>query len=413
MKLTKIAKVFNCYRRVVCSQTAERLLGDKQPYQMYRIIVACVAMFMGVNVFAAPYVTNVVAKQRYPWNGLVDVKYEIVGSTNGMKCVYSTLKAIDKKTGKEYSASTFMKPLDLKEGKNHAIWDMSADVELVSTNVVFSVIIESPALYLVVDLSAGKNATMYPVSELSVEPEGGWTDEYKTTKLVLRLIEPGAFKMNGVHDITLTNPYYIGVFEVTQKQYELVTGKRLIGGMDDKASSCGIMWNEIRGDSSLYNWPMTDTVLSTSFIGLLQRKTGLVFDIPTEAQWEYACRAGASTKYYWGDLFEEGYANYNSKNEAKIFVPKQVGTLKPNSWGLYDMIGNVAEWCLDWFGDLYSGDDPKGPLSGAERVLRGGSCNTSSPSYLSSSSRSSCNPGYTTGSYHMGYGFRIVRILAK
>lgn len=76
MKLKKIAKVFNRFGKAVCLQTAERLLGDKQLHQMFRIIVACVAMFMGVNVFAAPYVTNVVAKQRYPWR-IVDINCEV------------------------------------------------------------------------------------------------------------------------------------------------------------------------------------------------------------------------------------------------------------------------------------------------------------------------------------------------
>ena len=147
------------------------------------------------------------AKQRYPWNGLVDVSYEIIGSTNGIKNVYGTLNATDKETGKVYSASTFVRPLDLSEGKHHAIWNMSQDVEVVSTNLVFSISIEKPALYLVVDLSSGKDATSYPVSELSDVPVGGWTDAYKTTKLVLRLIDAGSFKMGGRYDVTLTKPY--------------------------------------------------------------------------------------------------------------------------------------------------------------------------------------------------------------
>ena len=76
MKLEKMAKMFNRFGRAVCPQNAERLVGDKQPYQMYRIFVACVAMFMSVNVFAALYVTNVVAKQRCPW-GIVDISCEV------------------------------------------------------------------------------------------------------------------------------------------------------------------------------------------------------------------------------------------------------------------------------------------------------------------------------------------------
>jgi hypothetical protein len=193
---------------------------------MLKIMTVCAAIFIGGNVFAAPYVTNVVAKQRYPWNGLVDVKYEIVGSTNEISgYVYGSLKAEDRGTGKVYPASTFVKPLDLSEGEHQATWDMAADFEVVSTNVVFSVSIEKLALYMVVDLSGGPNAISYPVSYLFGEPDGGWSDEYKTTKLVLRLIEPGSFKMGGQYDVTLTRPFYVNLFEVTQKQYELVTGR--------------------------------------------------------------------------------------------------------------------------------------------------------------------------------------------
>ena len=90
---------------------------------MLKIMTVCAAIFIGGNVFAAPYVTNVVAKQRYPWNGLVAVKYEIVGSTNEINgYVYGSLKATDQDTGKVYPASSFLKSLDLSEGKHHAIW---------------------------------------------------------------------------------------------------------------------------------------------------------------------------------------------------------------------------------------------------------------------------------------------------
>ena len=186
----------------------------------YKVQVLLTGLFATLFADAMPYVTNVVAKQRYPWNGLVDVKYEIVGSTNEINgYVYGSLKAEDRGTGKVYPASTFVKPLDLSEGEHQATWDMAADFEVVSTNVVFSVSIEKLVLYMVVDLSGGPNAASYPVSYLSGAPEGGWADEYKTTKLVLRLIEPGSFKMGGAYDVTLTKPYYMGVFEVTQKQY--------------------------------------------------------------------------------------------------------------------------------------------------------------------------------------------------
>lgn len=370
------------------------------------IMLALLMQFFAVPLFATPYVTNVVAKQRFPWNGLVDVKYEIVGSTNGINLAYGELKATDKTTGKAYSARTFVKPLDLSEGEQHAIWNMSADVELVSTNVVFAVSIEKPSLYLVVDLSGGKDATSYPVSELSAIPESGWTEEYKTTKLVLRVIEPGSFKMNGSYDVTLTKPYYMGIFEVTQKQYELVTGNNpsSFRGGDTFPVEC-VPWNTFRGDSSVHNWPTVKTVSSSSFVGLLQLKTGLHFDLPTEAQWEYACRAGTTTKYYWGDSLDGAYAWYSGNSSS---TTHEVGTREPNAFGLYDMSGNVFEWCLDWYGNLSSGVDPQGSFSGALRVIRGGSCYTEghlcASAYRKNNSPSSVN--YTSG-------FRLVRTLSE
>lgn len=97
--------------------------------------VCCLLLCTVVN--ATPYVTNVVAKQRYPWNGLVDVSYEVVGSTNGIDLAYGHLKAIDQKTQKSYSASTFTKPIELTEGTHTAIWNMSADHAVASKAMDF------------------------------------------------------------------------------------------------------------------------------------------------------------------------------------------------------------------------------------------------------------------------------------
>lgn len=372
----------------------------------YKAQVLLTVLFATLFADAAPYVTNVVAKQRYPWNGLVDVKYEIVGSTNEISgYVHGSLKAEDRGTGQVYPARTFVKPLELSEGKHHAIWDMSADAEVVATNVVFSVSIEKLALYMVVDLSGGSNATSYPVSYLSRVPEGGWSDEYKTTKLVLRLIEPGSFKMGGAYDVTLTKPYYMGVFEVTQKQYELIMGNNPSQFKGDKLPVETVSWNLIRGDSDVYNWPTIRMVDSNSLVGLLQTRTGLKFDLPTDAQWEYACRARTTTTCYWGDVMDGAYTWYKA-NSSSMSHP--VGTKIPNGWGLYDMIGNVWEMCLDWNGSLSSGIDVEGSFSGYKRVIRGGSWGGGSD-LCTSSYRGDLRPSDKSNDD----GFRIVRTLSK
>ena len=113
---------------------------------------------------------------------------------------------------------------------------------------------------------------------------------------------------------------------------------------------------------------------------------GLPVQLPTEAQWEYACRAGSTTAFFWGNVLNGDKANcdgnypYGTKTEGEyVEMTTPVGYYEANAWGLYDMHGNVAEWCQDWYGDYPSGSvtDPTGPLSGSFRVYRGGSwCHT-------------------------------------
>ena len=260
-------------------------------------------------------------------------------------------------------------------------------------------------LYCIIDLSAGSNADKYPVSYRDSKPNDGWTDVYKTNKLVLRRIEPGMFTMgedqkNEFHRVTLTKPFYIGVFEMTQRQYVLVMGDNPSKFKGDKRPVEMVSYIGIRGNSEGAKWPASFSVDSDSFLGKLRTRTGLNFDLPTDAQWEYACRAGTTSEYNNGgdsenDLKSLGRFTLNqnkrgwreSKGDFARHKPDGkgscqeahtvVGSYKPNAWGLYDMHGNVWEWCLDWLGSLKYGIDPRGPSSGRCRVRRGGSwCNT-------------------------------------
>ena len=186
-------------------------------------------------------------------------------------------------------------------------------------------------------------------------------------------IPPGLFKMSSseevedreddekLHMVLLTQGFYMQTTPVTQAQWESV--------MQNNPS-------EFKGDRNLpvENVSWEDTQV---FIGRLNEKErGRVFSLPTEAQWEYACRAGTETKFYIGDseadLDRAGWHSGNSDGQTH-----PVGQKEPNGFGLYDMHGNVWEWCQDWYDKNYYRNspptDPKGPSSGSYRVLRGGS----------------------------------------
>lgn len=180
------------------------------------------------------------------------------------------------------------------------------------------------------------------------------------------LIRPGSFKMGSdrndydekpVHKVTLTQPYYLGKYEVTQEQWERVMGNNPSHFKGAKLPVENVSWEDCQ-----------------RFIRQIGEKVGRKFALPTEAQWEYACRAGTTTQYSCGDdpaVLDE-YAWHAGNSELKTHP---VGRKKPNPWGLYDMHGNVFEWCQDWYAESYpEGDatDPTGAPEGDRRVIRGG-----------------------------------------
>ena len=382
-------------------------------HQRTTFLIAAATILPAASSLAAPSITGVTAQQRYPWNGKVDIAYTVSGDIAASAKelgVFTSLKvtARDQDTGTSYTATALSGDTGLGDGTHKIVWDLDAQgLSLKSTNVVFSVSCETtPATYCVIDLSAGANASSYPVTYLATPPSGGFNvDAYKTTKLVLKRIEAGNFKMQGSTTVTLTKPFFLGLFEVTEKQYSLVTGRNLSGFSTAKRPMENVSYNAIRGSSNGAKWPASNAVDSSSFLGKLRARTGLDFDLPTEAQWEYACRAGTTTTYSYGNSSSGNYMWYRDNSTSQTH---EVGTKSPNPWGLYDMHGNVWEWCLDWYGTLSYGTDPKGSSSGSYRVVRGGSW-FSYASYCNSSYRAVHSP---SSEYDYGYGgFRLSRAL--
>ena len=369
-----------------------------------------------VRAFAAtPQVKNVKAMQQYPW-GKVYISYEVEGdvasSAGSGKAPFLLVTAKDKTSGRVYEATHLTGDTGTSTGLHKVIWDVATQgVTINSANMVFTVAY-CDELYLVVDLSSGANSSFYSISHLYAVPSGGWTDTYKTTKLVLRGIPAGTFKMQNTSNVTLTKPFYMGVFEVTQKQYQLVMGSNPSGYTGDKRPVESVSYNTIRGSSNGAKWPSSSAVDSTSFMGKLRVRTGLNFDLPTEAQWEYACRAGTTSSYNNGgntvnDLKLLGrYSGNTSDGKGGYSTHTTVGSYLPNAWGLYDMHGNVYELCLDWYGALSYGTDPKGCASATQRSNRSGG-------YLDDASgcTSQRRDDYPPDSSHPLVGFRLVRTL--
>ena len=364
---------------------------------------------------ATPTITGVTAQQRYPWNGKVDISYTVTGDIAAaakQKAQIASLKvtATDRDANTTYTATQLSGDTALTAGTHSLVWDMDAEgLSFKSSNVVFRVSCETTnALYCVIDLSAGANAASYPVAYLSEPPSGGFNvDEYKTTRLVLKRIEPGTYLMCGQYNVTLTKPFFCGLFEMTQKQYNLVMGTDTCSSTEyGKGDTCPVhyvSYDTIRGASGGSKWPSSSAVDSSSFMGKLRSRTRLDFDLPTEAQWEYTCRAGTTTTYSYGNLASGNYMWYLNNTTSKAHP---VGSKIANPWGLYDMHGNVLEWCLDWYGTLSHGTDPKGPSTGYYRVNRGGSWGEDG---CASSYRYSDQPSFSMSRV----GFRLCLTLAE
>ena len=283
---------------------------------------------------------------------------------------------------------------------------------------------ESPPDYMVIDMTAQSNILFY-ASEDAV-PGGVTNVLYKKSKIVMKRIHAigAVWRMCSLpkeagrndaleipHDVILTNDYYIGIYPVTMMQSELGksgTGARSIGyGTVDweMKPANNMSYLVARGESESAKWSKSNPshyvdTASSYYLQAIRRKTGLEIDFPTEAQWEFACRAGSDGMYNDGSdsMDAVGWNKNNWTNDAACTANALhvVGLLKPNAFGLYDMHGNVSEWCLDWVGKSLafsdgspaiepSGVDQSDALDQTNRSSRGGNFKSEAVNCRSSS----------------------------
>ena len=395
---------------------------------------------------ADPSVTINSVRQNYPWNNTVEINYTIGGTKASSDTLYALSYSYATSTGGTKTAipASDMGGISMVDsddfqisGTYTAIWTAPAGISTDTAELTIEVqdvteqgtpATEANATYMVVRLDNGKVYYRTWASQDAANTAYN-TDEYKTTKMVFRKVPAGTYYVQDSSSTTATmaKDYWIGIFEVTVGQYTLMQNSAASvsateANMKPQAS---VAWATLRYNSSSTSTLPTSTFAgnlnSASPIGKLNTLTastagGKKFDLPTEAMWEVAARAmpaGDSSHATWQWFFGSAdstlgeYAWYSGNNSPS--GTKKAGTKKPNDWGLYDVYGNVWEWCLDSAGSgsaAMSYSQTPSVASGYYRRYRGGY-------YYNDSS--SCRSGNRSNDYYhrsnASIGFRLASLV--
>ena len=344
-------------------------------------------------------VTDVSGRQRWPWNGLVDVDFtlEDVASSETWYRI-DIVASYPGVAGKGVHAQTFTsQPLVRGGGTHRIVWNMWTDCPNVLTDALMLRITAAPLgdledVYLVIDLSGGPTAASYPSRYVFAAPDLS-DDTCRTTELWLKRVPAGTFTMGtgtgsnkslAAHAVRLTKPFFMAIFPTTQAQWAQVMGD-WPSFFTNETYRAGrpvesVSWSRIRGHGAWYG---DGTALNgDTFVERLRTKSALVgVDVPSEAQWEYVCRAGTTGDYYFNGTAEQvrsfartagwsGETTDDRNQDLKMGTAK-VGSYPANPWGFYDFYGNVCQLVPDgaskndWTGLAFGPDvvkDPVGPL---------------------------------------------------
>ena len=441
----------------------------------FSIAAAAALSLAAASANADISITDVTARQRWPWNGLVDIDFTITGAAAGDAFAID-IDATAASGATSLSAKTYVAEPVAGAGANRIVWDLGADYpEFRANDLLVSVtatpLSDSTPIYMVIDLSGGADATKYPVRYTTQPPahvQGAADEPCQTTELWMRRIVVDsnlAFPVNSYSvDVgdskngfwgKMTKDYYIGVFELTQKQYQLVMGSWPNSYFTNE------IYRASRPVSELTYRTLTGTqddvqespssVTAASFLGKIRAKAGLAITLPSNIQLNFAQRGGtkldSTTSFYRYDYngttpTSDQIARYNAdtsdRNCDATVGTAYVGSYLPNDYGLYDTIGNVAEYTAERYRSGYQGyyktlfsDDTIGVTSANpvvnppgvaaesaatdmggsttyyQRLMRGGYwSSTSAPTLWTMEGRKQ-NTSDGTGSAVKGAGFRL------
>ncbi len=284
------------------------------------------------------------------------------------------------------------------------ISQLSGLTSIMTVNLLFKIFCFTPLVFLFHSCNSNKP-----------KPFSNWQEPI--TRIEFVLIPEGSFLMGNpsaerdtnnlesIHFVTLTQDFWLSKTEITQEQWQKVMGVRELH--PDKP-------NPFRYDNSKYPVVSKSYYDVQNFLQKLETLSpGNHFRLPTEAEWEYACRANTYTNFSIGQKISDSLSNYNAEITSKYSIiginvghPTSVGSYSPNPWGLFDMHGNVWEWVSDWYAPYSSQQtvDPQGPQNGTLKVIRGGSW------YFGADNARSYSRGtHSPQSWGFSIGFRIVR----